>query len=109
MTVKFAMDTSCLVPLLSSWHEFHLRTKQAYELRHARHERPVIPVHALLETYSVLTRMPVCLAPGDAWSILEENFKSAEVPGLTGGMAWSVVQELGGRNTGGGIIYNAVI
>ena len=110
MTVKFAMDTSCLVPLLSSWHEFHLRTRQAYELRRTRHDRFVIPVHALLECYAVLTRLPIRLAPEDAWRILQENFtKSAEIAGLTGGMAWSVVQEIAGHNIGGGIVYDAAI
>ena len=59
MTAAFALDTSCVISLVSAWHEFHARTRQAYEGRLARRERLIIPVHALLGSFAVLTRMPV--------------------------------------------------
>jgi uncharacterized protein with PIN domain len=93
LTTAFALDTSCVIPLLSSWHEFHARTKQAYVARLARRERPIIPAHALLEAYSVLTRMPVRLSPEDARRLLEESFlETAEVAGLGGKAAWSSIR-----------------
>jgi len=110
LTAAFALDTSCVVPLLSSWHEFHTRTKQAYDARLSGRERLIIPAHALLESFSVLTRMPVRLSPEDSRRLLQESFfKTADVAGLPGGAAWSSIQDLSLREMGGGIIYDAVI
>lgn len=110
MTAAFALDTSCVVPLLSSWHEFHARTKQAYEVRLARRERLIVPVHALLESFSILTRMPVRLSPADSRRLLEESFfENAGIAGLAGAAAWATIQDLSLRDLGGGIAYDAVI
>jgi predicted nucleic acid-binding protein len=99
-----------VIPLLSSWHEFHARTKQAYDARLAGRERLIIPAHALLESFAVLTRMPVRLSPEDARRLLQENFlETAEAAGLTGRAAWSSIQDLSLRGMGGGLIYDAVI
>jgi predicted nucleic acid-binding protein len=110
LSAAFALDTSCVIPLLSSWHEFHVRTKQGYEARRARRERLVIPAHALLESFAVLTRMPVRLSPTDARRLLEESFfKTAEIASLAGGAAWTTIQDLSLRDMGGGIACDAVI
>jgi len=110
LSVAFALDTSCVIPLLSSWHEFHARTKQGYETRRARRERLVIPAHALLESFAVLTRMPVRLSPEDARRLLEESFfQKAEIASLASGAAWITIQDLSLREMGGGIVYDAVI
>jgi predicted nucleic acid-binding protein len=107
---KFALDTSCVVPLLSFWHDFHARTKQDYESRRARRQQVVIPVHALLESYAVLTRGPRRLTPDVARRILEESFyHTAEIAGLSGPAAWSSIGDLGVRDMAGGVIYDAVI
>jgi predicted nucleic acid-binding protein len=106
----FALDTSCVVPLLSSWHTFHAPTKQGYELRRARRERVVIPASALLQSFSVLTRMPVRLLPQEARRLLEENFfEKAEIAGMPGDMVWKTIQDVSLREMGGGIIHDAVI
>jgi predicted nucleic acid-binding protein len=105
----FALDSSCVVSLLSSWHEFHTRTKQAYEAIRARRERVIIPVHALLESYSVLTRMPVRVSPEDARRLLKENFETSEVAGFATSGAWAAIQDMSERQMGGGIIYDAAI
>jgi predicted nucleic acid-binding protein len=47
-----AVDTSVVVAGFASWHEGHADSAAA--LRRA----PKIPAHALIETYSVLTRLP---------------------------------------------------
>jgi len=109
MIVKFALDTSCVVPLVSSWHEFHARTVQAYNDLRGQYARLVIPVHALLESYAVLTRTPPRLAPEDCWRHLAGSFQSAEIAGLSGVAAWSVIQDLRLRDMSGGIIYDAAI
>jgi len=110
VSAAFALDTSCVIPLLSSWHEFHVRTKQGYEARRARRERLVIPAHALLESFAALTRMPVRLSPEDARRLLEESFfEKAEIADLAGDAAWKTIQDVSVRQMGGGIIYDAVI
>jgi uncharacterized protein with PIN domain len=94
LSTAFALDTSCVIPLLSSWHEFHARTKHAYDARLARRERLIIPAHALLESFSVLTRMPVRLSAQDVRRLLDESFfETAEVAGLAAGSAWSSIQD----------------
>lgn len=99
-----------MIPLLSSWHEFHARTKQGYELRRARRERLVIPASALVQSFSVLTRMPVRLLPQEAQRLLEESFfDRAGVAGMAGDAAWKTIQDVSLRDMGGGIIYDAVI
>ena len=47
-----AVDTSVVVAGLASWHEAHAAAREALR----RHPR--IPAHVLIESYSVLTRLP---------------------------------------------------
>ena len=91
--VKFGLDTSCLIALLFNWHQSHSPTLAEYETRRRRKEVPVIPAHALLESFSVMTRLPAGkgLYPGDARNLLAGNF------------------ELTLRRIAGGIVYDAVI
>lgn len=51
--MTYACDTSILIPLLSPWHPAHSEA--------TAHIAQIsgVPVHALLETYSVLTRLPL--------------------------------------------------
>jgi len=82
----------------------------AYVARLAGRERLIIPAHAMLESFAVLTRMPVRLSPEDARRLLQESFfESAKVASLAGDAAWDTIQELSLRDMGGGIIYDAVI
>ncbi|MDN5896800.1 MAG: hypothetical protein L0H93_22615, partial [Nocardioides sp.] len=52
MTVEHTCDTSVLVPALISWHPEH------EQCRHVVAGVDRLPAHVLLETYSVLTRLP---------------------------------------------------
>lgn len=45
-------DTSVLVAVLASWHEAHAAVRSAVR------DIAVVPAHVLVETYSVLTRLP---------------------------------------------------
>jgi predicted nucleic acid-binding protein len=112
MSLKFGLDTSCLVPLLSVGHVLHVPTREGYAARRRRGEQPVVPVHALLEAYSVLTRSPAPLfvPPEQARRLLVENFfDHAEIPGISAQLAWSEVDELAARSLGGGLLYDAII
>lgn len=48
-----AADTSVVVAAFASWHEGHRAASAALQ------RKPRLPAHALLESFSVLTRLPV--------------------------------------------------
>lgn len=72
----FMLDASCMVAAVLEWHEKHGVTRREVETRLARGERLVSAAHALLETYSVLTRLPPPhrLAAEDARTLIWRNF-----------------------------------
>lgn len=99
-----AADTSVVVASFASWHEFHTRALEVLE------RDPHIPVHAALETYSVLTRLPAPhrAAPHVVEAFLRQNFAdrliSFEVDRFMGLLA-----ELAQRGIVGGATYDAHI
>jgi predicted nucleic acid-binding protein len=109
--VKFGLDTSYLIPLMAEWHEHHDPTTRDYRARLGRGERPVIAIHALLECYSVLTRLPhpVRVPANLAEQILTHYFADAEIAGVTPETAWLAIRSLAGLDLGGGRIYDALI
>jgi toxin FitB len=71
------VDTSVAVPLLVSSHEAH-RTVVSLIGKLVLG----LPEHALVETYSVLTRLPgdARVAPGNAVELLDANFRAVVAP-----------------------------
>jgi len=57
----FAVDTSCMVAAVCTWHEHHAAAAGEIERRLGRGERMAIPAPALVEAYAVLTRLPARL------------------------------------------------
>ena len=109
---KAGLDTSYLVALLCGWHEFHERTRMDFEARRRAGARLVVPVHALLECFSVLTRLPAPyrLTPALARELMSHNFRgSVEVPFLSNEDCWELLAGLSTRGIGGGKIWDAVI
>lgn len=109
---KVGLDTSCLIALLSDWHEFHQPTARTYERIIRQKNRLVIAGHALLECFAVLTRLPppFRIPPDKARRMLVENFaSSAEVPGMPSSAFWSIVDETALRGFGGGRVYDATV
>lgn len=99
-----AIDTSITVAAFASWHEQH-----ALALRALAGDR-LVPGHVLLETYSVLTRLPAPhrVPSGIAMTYLEAMFPKKQIifpspdtiatlprvcheAGLTGGAAYDAV------------------
>jgi predicted nucleic acid-binding protein len=112
VNVKFGLDTSCIVPLLSVGHSQHAPTLEGYTTRRRKAEQPVIPVQVLLESFSVLTRSPAPLfiSPEQVRKMLVENFSEiAEFPGLSPHRCWAGLDELAARSLGGGLVYDAII
>src|ERR1039458_6028966 len=94
---RFGLDSSCLIALLSDWHVQHRRTLVSYEQWLAKGAQPVIPVHAILECFSVLTRLPAPYPrmPETAKLALEQTFsRTAIIPGLGPEAAWSAIDML---------------
>ena len=110
--LKVGWDTSCLVPLLITEHGFHGPTRAEWERLRAGDSQFVVSCHALLECFSVLTRMPAPYRrpPPVAERLLRDNFASqAEIPDLGPGLLWPWLQELAANGISGGSIYDAVI
>ncbi len=99
-----ALDTSVVVAALVGWHEAHERARQA-----ARGGG--IPAHALLESYSVLTRLPAPhrLEPGVASSLLAGWFPSERILMPGSGLVQSIVARLADAGIGGGAAYDALV
>jgi len=97
-----AIDSSVAVPAVASWHQFH-------EIARVAAEGAYIPAHALLETYSVLTRMPKRLSPGDASQLLDRRFGHELVLLPTRALTLSMVQRSAEAGLHGGAVYDALI
>lgn len=108
----FALDTSCMVAAVCTWHEHHAAAAAGIERRLDRGDRMAIAAHALVETYAVLTRLPAPhrLAPADAWALVKANFvKGAAIVALTGAAHTSLLEGVAAIGTGGGRTYEALI
>jgi len=109
---RFGLDSNCLIALLSGWHVHHRRTLSSYEAFLANGARPVIPAQAILECFSVLTRLPAPyrLPPETAKLAIEETFsRTALVSGLRPETVWNTLDVLTRFGLGGGRAYDAAI
>lgn len=109
---SFALDSSCMVAAVCSWHERHRAAVSAIERRLDHGEKLAVAAHALVETYAVLTRLPAPhrLAPADAWTLVDGNFaRSARVVALSAAAHLKLLVQLARAGTGGGRTYDAVI
>jgi predicted nucleic acid-binding protein len=112
MVAVFAVDTSCMVAAVCTWHEHHAAAASEIERRLGRRERMVIPAPALVEAYAVLTRLPAPhrLAPADAWVLVRANFvERRHVVALTNRLYADVLHTLVQQAVSGGRAYDAVI
>src|SRR5260370_37463106 len=106
---RFGLDSNVLIALLSDWHEHHGKTLTSYERWLRKSAVPVIPVQAILECYSVLTRLPAPhrLPPEAARLAIEETFsRTAVIAALQPKGAWSAVDKLARLGVGGGAVYD---
>lgn len=98
-----ACDTSVLVPAVVPWHPAHRESRAALV------DVGAVAAHVLLETYSVLTRLPPPhrIAPADAAELI------AALPFTLDDLAASshvaLVQRLASSNIRGGAVYDALV
>jgi toxin FitB len=102
--VTIAVDTSVAVPLLVRSHHDH-----AAVVRWWGGQEITLSGHALVETYSVLTRLPgdARLAPADAARLLTARFPSPLVLGSS--RARKLPATLSRLGIAGGAVYDALV
>lgn len=106
-----ALDSSVIVAALLSWHDRHEAAARAVERALSSKEGVLIPAHALVESFAVLTRLPAPhrLLPAVALELLRENFATVRIAALPARNVWPLVDRLALLGLGGGIAYDAVI
>ena len=105
-----AVDSSVLIAGMMSWHEQHTASRSELEALAQSTPAPVLPAHALVECYSVLTRMPAPhrIAAHDAHALLSGSFAAWDVVGGTHNV-WSLLAHLADNEIIGGMVYDALI
>src|SRR5262245_7896458 len=112
MSSVFALDTSCVIAAVCSWHDQHSSAAAEIERRLAGGEDLSVSAPAMTEAYAVLTRLPAPhrLAPSDAWELLRVNFvEGANVGTLSARQHIALLQRLAADGVSGGRTYDAVI
>jgi predicted nucleic acid-binding protein len=102
--VKRAVDTSVLVAAFASWHANHLEA--VAELA----TKPLMIAHAMIETYSVLTRLPEPqrARPHHVAEFLSRNFTESPLS-LDAEQLRSIPERLSELAVVGGATYDALI
>ncbi|MEO6260397.1 MAG: PIN domain-containing protein [Thermoanaerobaculia bacterium] len=105
-----AADSSVIIAGLLSWHEFHERAAKALE-KAMGGQRLLLPLPALIESYSVMTRLPSPhrLRPEDAHQLLHDSFGDARVVALSPQKGWDFLGACVTTATSGGRVYDALI
>ena len=99
-----AVDTSVVVAAFASWHQGHPAAAAVLS------RRPRVPAHVLLESFSVLTRLPPPhRAPADlVASFLEQRFREAPLV-LPARAHRDLVMKAADTGLAGGAIYDVLI
>jgi predicted nucleic acid-binding protein len=109
----FLPDTSCMVAGVSAWHIHYARARGELEKRFERGEEMVVAAPALVESYSVLTRLPAPrrLSPDMCRELLTANFGSdaAQLVALEPFEYERLIRDAPESGVAGGRIYDAVI
>jgi predicted nucleic acid-binding protein len=105
-----AADTSVVVAALLGWHEHHRAARQTLD-RGLTSGRLILPAPTLLESYSVMTRLPSPhrIAVSDAAALLHETFHQVPVIALEADEHWSLLRRLEEKGISGGRAYDAHI
>ncbi|CAN5714129.1 type II toxin-antitoxin system VapC family toxin [soil metagenome] len=99
-----AVDTSLVVALFASWHEAHASAREVVP------DEVHLPAHVLLESYSVLTRLPPPhRAPADVVEAFLRRRFQAKLLTLPGRGHRSLLKAAQEGGISGGGIYDAVI
>jgi predicted nucleic acid-binding protein len=77
---RFLPDTNCMIAAMCAWHEHHERAFREVGQRLSDGDLMVIAAPTIIETYSVLTRIPPPhrLSAQEALALLEANYLTAD-------------------------------
>jgi predicted nucleic acid-binding protein len=105
-----AIDTNVIIAALMSWQEFHGRARAALD-KALLQKRLLLPLPALVESYSVLTRMPspYRLSPTVAHQLLHDTLGDVRIAALPSRKAWQFLGACEASGTAGGRTYDALI
>ena len=105
-----AVDTNVIVAAYAWWDDRQDAAVRAIN-RFADEKTLIVPVHALMESYSVLTRLPrrYRATPAEAFRALHITFANVPVAGLSSGDFWPLLETFVSRGISGGRIYDAAI
>ncbi len=110
-----ALDSSVIVAALLPWHEHHAAARAAIASLLAAADGEdawILPTPALVESYSVMTRLPGSrrLSPSDAHELLYRAFHERGVlVNLEPAEIWQFLTEQRDGAVHGGSVYDAVI
>ena len=106
-----AVDSSVIVAALLTWHEHHPAAARALDRALGSDAGVVIPLHALVESYAVMTRLPAPhrLSPRDAAALLRANFAEVRIATQSARGIFTLLDGLATSSLGGGIVYDAII
>lgn len=104
MTIGLTADTSVVVPALTDWHEHHERARSAIE------GVDRLPAYVLVESYSVLTRLPrgLALSPVDAKELLCGAFPDVPLTLDPAGYR-ALLERVAPGGLRGGALYDALV
>jgi len=102
-TASATCDTSVLVPALTSQHPDHAGARELLARVAA------VPCHVLLETYSVLTRLPAPLRLSAADAARAIEILDVDVVDLPAARQRDLVAECARHRIGGGAVYDALV
>jgi predicted nucleic acid-binding protein len=107
-----ALDTNVVVAALLVWHKHHDRAFRALDQLVERKRRVLLPLPALLEAYSVMTRLPAPhrLEASDALALLEGSLlETCDLVALDAGEGWDLLRWLRDSSVQGGRAYDGQI
>jgi predicted nucleic acid-binding protein len=109
--MKDFLDTNVLVAACVADHEHHARALPVVQAIHAGRAEGFVSAHSLLETHSILTRLPRAprISSMQASRLIADNIvKYFSVVALTGGEYAELSLQLGQNNIVGGKTYDAL-
>jgi predicted nucleic acid-binding protein len=112
VVIRTALDTSVILPALLSWHGDHDRADSAVTAALGTRGGLIVPQGALLEAYSVMTRLPpqFRVPPDDALALLRNGLgRGSRVVSLEGDATWELVEHVAARRLVSGAVHDAAI
>jgi predicted nucleic acid-binding protein len=108
---RTALDTSVVVASLLRWHADHGRAASAVSRARTEGDVLVLPVPALLQSFSVMTRLPrgYRAPPEDALAALRREFGTAELATCQPRSAWGFLEKAVAAGVAGEGIHDADI